>query len=158
MLWNKSRFRCKVKINHYYWCELLFTDWYGYHSVTRWTLSERHNERHGVSNHQHLDCLFNRLFRHTSKKKSKLLVTGRCVGNPPVTGGFPSQRPVARRMFPFDDVSHHVNKAMPLVVGMSWPLTNAFSSIPPTPSYCTVLFTTSSPFYRQEEFLENMII
>ena len=49
----------------------------------------RHNERYGVSN---LHCLLNRLFRRRSKKASKLLVTGLCEGNPPVTGGSPSQR------------------------------------------------------------------
>ena len=32
------------------------------------------------------------LFRHKSKKTSKLRVTGLCEGNPPVTGGFPSER------------------------------------------------------------------
>ena len=37
-------------------------------------LQWRHNELDGVYNHQRLDCLLNRLF------------------NPPVTGGFPSQR------------------------------------------------------------------
>ena len=52
----------------------------------------RHNERDGVSNHRCLDCLLNRLFRRRSKKTSKLCVTGLCEGNPPVTGGFPSQR------------------------------------------------------------------
>ena len=52
----------------------------------------RHNWRDGVSNHQPNDCLLNRLFRHRSKKTSKLRVTGLCEGNPPVTGGFPSQR------------------------------------------------------------------
>ena len=36
--------------------------------------------------------LYNRLFRHRSKKTSKLRVTGLCEGNPPETGGFPSQR------------------------------------------------------------------
>ena len=41
---------------------------------------------------QHLDYLLNHLFRITSKKTSKLHVTGLCEGNPPVTGGFPSQR------------------------------------------------------------------
>ena len=51
----------------------------------------RHNERNGVSNHQRLDCLLNRLVIR-SKKTSKLRVTGLCEGNPPVTGGFPSQR------------------------------------------------------------------
>ena len=42
-----------------------------------------------VSNHRHLLC---RLFRRTSKKTSKLRVTGLCEGNLPVIGGFPSQR------------------------------------------------------------------
>ena len=46
----------------------------------------------GVSNHQHLDCLFSLLSRHTSKKISNLRVTGLCEGDPPVTGRFPSQR------------------------------------------------------------------
>ena len=52
----------------------------------------RHNERDGVSNRLRLDCLLNRVFRHKTKKTSKLGVTGLCEGNPPVTGGFPSQR------------------------------------------------------------------
>ena len=52
----------------------------------------RHNERDGVSNPRRLDCLLNRLFRRRSKKTSKLCVTCLCEGNPPVTGGFPSQR------------------------------------------------------------------
>ena len=33
----------------------------------------------------------NRLFRHISKKTSKLRVTGLCAGNSPVTGEFPAQ-------------------------------------------------------------------
>ena len=70
------------------------------HKPLQW----RNNDRDGVLNHQRLDCLFNRLLRRISKKASKLCVTGLCEGNPPVTGGFPSQRPVTRKMFPFDDV------------------------------------------------------
>ena len=50
------------------------------------------------------DCLLNRPFRRRSKKTSKLRVTGLCVGNSPVTGEFPAQWPVTRKMFPFDDV------------------------------------------------------
>ena len=42
-------------------------------------------------NHRRPDCLLNR-FRRRSKKTSKLHVTGICEGNPPVTGGFPSQK------------------------------------------------------------------
>ena len=47
--------------------------------------------RDNVSNHQPQDCLLNRLFRRTSKKTSKLRVTGLCAGNSPVTGEFPAQ-------------------------------------------------------------------
>ena len=56
------------------------------------TLRWPHNERDGVSNHQPHDCLLNRLFRRSSKKTSKLRVTGLCGGNSPVTGEFPTQR------------------------------------------------------------------
>ena len=52
-------------------------------------LQRRHSERDGVSNHRRIDCLLNSLLR--SQKTSKLCVTGLCAGNPPVTGGFPSQ-------------------------------------------------------------------
>ena len=55
------------------------------------SLQRRHNECDCVSNHRRLHCLLNRLFRHRSKKTSKLCVTGLCGGNPSVTGGFPSQ-------------------------------------------------------------------
>ena len=58
------------------------------HNPLQW----RHNERDGVSNHQHHDCLLNRLFRRRSKKTLKLRVTGLCAGNSPVTGEFPAQR------------------------------------------------------------------
>ena len=64
-----------------------------------WSLQWHHNERNGVSNHQPHNCLLNCLFRHRSKKTSKLHVTGLCA-----TGEFPAQRPVMRKMFPFDDV------------------------------------------------------
>ena len=56
------------------------------------SLQWRHNDRDGVSNHQHHYCLLNRLFRRTSKKTSKLRVTGLCEGNSSVTGKFPTQR------------------------------------------------------------------
>ena len=64
----------------------------------------RHNGRDGVTNHQPHDCLLNRLFMRRSKETSKLRVTGLCVRNSPVTGEFPAQRAVTRKMFPFDDV------------------------------------------------------
>ena len=64
----------------------------------------RHNGRYGVSNKQPHDCILNRLSRHRSKKTSKLRITGLCEGNSPVTGEFPAQRPVTRKMLAFDDV------------------------------------------------------
>ena len=64
----------------------------------------RHNGHDGVSNHQPRHCLLNRLFRCRSKKTSKLRVSGLCAENSPVTGEFPAQRPVTRKMFPFDDI------------------------------------------------------
>ena len=63
-----------------------------YSNVEANTLQWRHNEHDGVSNHQPNDCLLNHLFRRSSKKTSKLRVTGLCVGNSPVTGEFPAQR------------------------------------------------------------------
>ena len=56
------------------------------------SLSSRHNENDGISNHQPQDCLLNCLFRHRSKKTSKLCITGFCVGNTPATVEFPAQR------------------------------------------------------------------
>ena len=38
------------------------------------------------------------------KKTSKLRVTGLCEGNSPVTVEFTAQKPVTRKMFPFDNV------------------------------------------------------
>ena len=52
-----------------------------------------------------LDCLLNRLFRHRSKKTSKLSVTGPCEGNRLVTGGFSSQR--VSNAVTFDDIIMH---------------------------------------------------
>ena len=69
------------------------------------TLQWSHDERDGVSNHRHLNCLLNRLFRRRSNETAKLCVTGICEGNSPVTSEFPAQRPVTQQMFPFDDVN-----------------------------------------------------
>ena len=56
------------------------------------SLQWRHKERDGVSNYQHIECLFNRLFMCRSNKTTKFRVTGHCEGNPAVTWGFPSPR------------------------------------------------------------------
>ena len=78
-MWN---LRQKILVSLFKWITVKF----------RSTLEWRHNGREGVSNHQRLDCLLNRLFGHRSKKTSKLRVTGLCEGDPPVTSEFPLQR------------------------------------------------------------------
>ena len=55
------------------------------------SITMTHNERDGVSNYQRPDCLLKRLFRRSSKKKSKLSVTGLYAGNPSVTAEFRTQ-------------------------------------------------------------------
>ena len=55
------------------------------------SLRRRHNGYDSVSNHQPRECLLRRLIRRTSKKTSKLRVTGLCAGNSPETGEFPAQ-------------------------------------------------------------------
>ena len=71
------------------------------------SLQWRHNECNGVSNHQHHDCLLNRLFGCRLKKTSKLRFTGLCAGNSAGTGEF-----LAQMASKAEDVSiwwrHHV--------------------------------------------------
>ena len=62
-------------------------------SIKLFTLQRRHNECDSVWNHQPHGCLLNSLFRHSSKKTSKLPVAGLFAGNSPVTDEFPAQRP-----------------------------------------------------------------
>ena len=60
--------------------------------VNIYTSQWRHNGLDSVSNQQPHDCLLKRLFKHRSKKTSKLCVTGLCAGNSPETVEFPAQR------------------------------------------------------------------
>ena len=55
------------------------------------SLQWHHNGCDSVSNHQPHDCFLNCVFRHRSKKTSKLCVTGLCAGNSPEAGEFPAQ-------------------------------------------------------------------
>ena len=56
------------------------------------TLQWHNNGRDGVSNPQRPDSLLNGLFRHRSKKTSKLRVIGLWEGNSPGIGEFPTQK------------------------------------------------------------------
>ena len=66
----------------------------------QWHQNERH---HDVSNHRQLYASFNRLFRLTSKNTSNY---ARAIGPFwPVTDGFPHKGPVARKVFPWHDIT-----------------------------------------------------
>ena len=71
---------------------------------TSFSLHWRNNDHGGVSNHQPHGCLLNRLFRHRSKKTSKLSATGLCAGNSPGPVNSQHKGPVTRKMVPCDDV------------------------------------------------------
>ena len=73
-----------------------------------------HNERDGVSNQRRLDCLLNCLIKWRSKKTWKLLITGLCEGNSPVTSESPHKGPVMWKMFPFDDIIMGLLTSQPL--------------------------------------------
>ena len=76
LLWKKSHW-WRNFIGSFKWNMIFF------HQTLQW----RHDELVGVSNHQRLDCLLNRLFRRRSKKTSKLRFPCLCEGNSPVTTG-----------------------------------------------------------------------
>ena len=67
-------------------------------------LQWRHNGCDDVSNHQHHDCLLNRLFgrRKNKHQSSASLAFVRGVHRSPMN--FPHNWPVTRKMVPFDDV------------------------------------------------------
>ena len=72
--------------------------------ITRGALHWRPNDHNCISNHHRIDWLLKRLFGRSSKKTSKLRVSGLCVGNSPGPVNSPHKWPVTRKMFPFDDV------------------------------------------------------
>ena len=68
------------------------------------TVTVTSNDRHGVSNYRSIQCLFNTLFRLTTKKYQRSALLSLCEGNPPVSCGSHHKRPITRKLFPFDDV------------------------------------------------------
>ena len=73
------------------------------------SLPWRHNGRDGVSNHQLLDGLLNRLFKAQIKEHIKAQRHWPLWGDSPVTGEIPHIGPVTRKMFPFDDVIMYIS-------------------------------------------------
>ena len=65
------------------------------------SLQWRYNERDGVSNHQRLDCLLNRVFKQNTKDPRHWHLSGESTGDRwiPFYKG-----PVAPKIFTFDDV------------------------------------------------------
>ena len=120
------------------------------------TLHWRHNELDGVSDHQPHDCLLTCLFRHRSKKTSKLRVTGLCEGNSPGPANCPHKRPVTRKTFPFDDVIMRihstVNKSC-YIVCMLWNLVSDFM-----PWKCIIKHITVQYRYKHDHFLPDLKI
>ena len=77
---NMTKKSCLHRSLHVHW---KLISWFS--TKLQYPLQWRHNEPDGVTNHRHLDCLLNCLFRCKSKKTSKLCFTGLCEGNSPVT-------------------------------------------------------------------------
>ena len=98
----------KSFISFLFWIfHILTMNTFVYHNKVNFPLQWLHNGNDGVSNHQPHHCLLNRLFRHRSKKTSKLCITGLCEGNSLVTSEFPEQRPVTQKMFPLPSCYMH---------------------------------------------------
>ena len=121
----------------------------GFHEVrTVSTLRWHHNGHNRVSNHQPHDCLLNRSFRRTSKKTSKLRVTGLCAGNSPETGEFPAQmasnaenvsiwwRPYDRKLTPWGRVTHIRVSKLTIIQIISCRLNGAKQLSEPMQEYC----------------------
>ena len=84
---------------------LLCSNLHNHQTELNHSLQWRHNERVGVSNHPRLDCLLTRLFYRRSKKKHQSFASlsfVRGIHLRPVDS--PNNRPVTRKMVPFDNV------------------------------------------------------
>ena len=110
-----------VSLNIQLTLRLIEAPWHTWHHCT---LQWRHNGHGSVSNHQPYDCLLNRLFRHRSKKTSKLRVTGLCVGNSPVPGEFPAQMSSNAENVSISWRHHEsaLKRSLPMAVLTHWPL------------------------------------
>ena len=112
-------------------------------------LQWHHNEQDGVSNHRRVDGLLNRLFRHRSKKTSKLCATGLCEGNSSVTGEFPSQRASDAELWCFLWWRHH-GKISP-VPAVTYPWRVWVKSAGTKPQQSTTKHKRCSEFLRHAE-------
>ena len=120
------------------------------------TLQWRHNAHDGVSNNRRHDCLFNRLFRHKSRKTPKLPVTGFLRGIHRSPANSPHKGPVTRIMFPFDDVIMETAKPAPHhPVRMQQPIRTphiqSFSSVGArSPSDLCIKYIIHNPVFAQQ--------
>ena len=75
---------------------------YGPYKSNRLMSSLSYNDKSQITS---LTIVYSSVYSGADQRK--LRVTGLCEGNSPVTGEFPAQRPVTRKIFPFDDVIMH---------------------------------------------------
>ena len=92
MVFRATEVKKKSWLDGFPWCLRTNTLTSYWNEVALFLLQWCHNECHGISNHWCLDCLLNRLFRHRSKKTSKLHITALCEGNSLVTSEFSARR------------------------------------------------------------------
>ena len=109
----------------------LITHWLTFSTIAllEMSLHWRHNDHDGVSNHQPHGYLLKRLFRHRSKKTSKLRVTGLCARNSPGTGEFPAQRASNAEFFSIWWRHHGVSDTIPFRVSLINPLHSNHSGL-----------------------------
>ena len=91
-------------------------------SVIWINITVKSHEHQEITNHQQLDCLFNNLFKLTTKKIWIFHVTDILWGEPPVTYRFPCKRPVMCKVSM--PLCHYMNTlwthTYPTITGELW--------------------------------------
>ena len=83
-----------------------------------WAITVTSHERHGVSNHRQMECLFNSLFRLITKKT---IITVSLWWGPTIMSGSPHKATVIRRTFPCHDaIVIRPNRALWLLMAWCW--------------------------------------
>ena len=98
---------CSLGLSHWYGLTaVLYLNRNSYTHTWKDTLQWHHNKRDGISNHRHLACVLNHLFRASADQRkhqsSASLAIVRWIHWRPVN--YPHKGPVTRKMFPFDDI------------------------------------------------------
>ena len=89
------------------------------HLAVREPITVTSHECHGVATHRQIEWISNSLFRPTSKTTPKPALLTLCHGNPPMTGGFPSQRASNTVSLPMS-LRHYVSLPLRLQRSSRW--------------------------------------